>query len=85
MCQATAIASIPNLIGLGLGLYKAKTLMTLVYSISVYLRGNRVLMPSELSESSPDQAGSIHPPFNSRPLCDLLSPPIGPAPGLQMA
>ena len=32
-------------------------------------------MPSELSESSsPDQAGSIQRPFNSRPLCDLLSP-----------
>ena len=42
-------------------------------------------MPSELSKSSPDQAGSIQPPFNSRPLCNLLSPPIGPAPGLQMA
>ena len=33
---------------------------------------------------SPDQAGSIQPPFNSRPLCDLISP-IGLAPGLQMA
>ena len=67
MYQATAIASIVNLIGLGLGLYPAKTPMTLAYSISVYLRRNRVLMPSELSESSPDQAGSIQPPFYSRP------------------
>ena len=30
-------------------------------------------MPSELSESSPDQAGSVQPPFNSRPLCDLTN------------
>ena len=43
-------------------------------------------MPSELSESSPAEAGSIQAPFNSRPLCDLLSPmAIGPVPGLQMA
>ena len=63
---------------------KTKAPMTLACSISVYLRRNRVLMPSELSESSPDQAGSIQPPFNSWLLCDLLSP-IGIAPGLQMA
>ena len=63
-----------NFEGLGLGLYQAKTPMTLAYSISVYLRRNRVLMPCELSESSsPDQAGSIQPSFSSRPLCDLLS------------
>ena len=61
MYQATAIASIVNLIGLGLGLYKPKTPMTLAYSISVYLPRNRVQMQSELSESSPDQAGSIRP------------------------
>ena len=66
------ISSLLNLIGLGL--YQAKTPMTLAYSISVYLRRNRVLMPCELSESSsPDQAGSIQPSFSSRPLCDLLS------------
>ena len=64
MYQATAIASIVNLIGLGL--YYPKTSMNLAYSISVYLRRNRVLMPSELSES-PDQAGSIR-----------LSPVVGP-------
>ena len=44
--------------------------MTLAYSISVYLRRDSVLTPSELSESSPDQAGSIRPsplvgPFQS--------------------
>ena len=33
---------------------------------------------------SPDHAGSIQSPFNSRPLCDLISP-IGLVPGLQMA
>ena len=41
-------------------------------------------MPSELSESSPDQAESMQPPFNSRSLCDLLRP-IGLAPSLQLA
>ena len=35
--------------------------MTLACSVSVYLRRNRVLMPSELSETSPDQTGSIQP------------------------
>ena len=39
----------------------AKDPMILAYSILVYLRQNRVLMPSELSESSPGQAGSIQP------------------------
>ena len=39
----------------------AKDSMALAYSISVYLRRNKVLMLFELSESSPDQAGSIQP------------------------
>ena len=84
MYCVTAMASVVNLIGLGLGLYQPKTPMTLAYSISVYLRRNSVLMASELSESSPDQAG-IYPTFSfSRPLCDLVSL-IGLAPGLQKA
>ena len=53
---------------------RGKTSMTLAYSISVYLRRNRVLMPCELSESSsPDQEGSIQPSFSSNHIDPVLT------------